>query len=739
MIKVDRSKVPIPRVLVRGVGSPADRENEQARAYYEAEGVRQRASFQFKVQRHPTVREALTKLFNNKCAYCETPLVDQRGDIDLYRPKGGVLTAEREFLPQHYWWLANDWSNLYLSCIPCNRLVGSGPARIGKGGRFPLADETKRAPVLATSDQLALEEPLFLDPCNDFPEDYLVYTPDGMVSSDRQRGQVTIELLGLNREPLLAARREIVTEAQQLISLLDPNQPRGMTDEVLHSLIEMIADNAPYAGIARQFVLAAIDRLGLNDELADAVRSRLESTTPVRSAAVQREAKAAQVKFQQEQENYSLEDESGDALAAYVSGRDRRVERIRIRNLRAISSLDIPVDNIRQGPWLMLLGENATGKSTVLQALALALIGEEYFGELQRNFEFDLQRFVKAGTPYGEISVTLSGATEPRVLRIHSDGRLEQSGRGAQVMVLAYGSTRLLPRKEPTGHFGKTYARVENLFDPFIPLVDAQSWLMSESDERFDYAARALKKSLNISSDRILQRENGMVGLIENGAFIPLQQLCDGYQTTIALIADILEVVLRAWETPELAQGVVLIDEVGNHLHPSWKMQFVSSMREIMPGLQVIATTHEPLCLRGLFNGEVAVIRRGPRGGISIRKDLPSIEGMRVDQILTSEHFGLQSTLDPKLQAQFDRYNALLRSDAPTPAELAERDALRKQINEVQDLGKTDRERRLLEAIDKFLADKEVLETFDEIDLRERGLDEELKSIWQSVSSGALS
>jgi hypothetical protein len=91
-----------------------------------------------------------------------------------------------------------------------------------------------------------------------------------------------------------------------------------------------------------------------------------------------------------------------DAMAAYVSASDRRVQSIAVRNLRAIGRLDFAgVDRGGRAPWLMLLGENASGKSTELQAVALALIGDRYRDRLTKRLSLDLRRMVRAGAPYG--------------------------------------------------------------------------------------------------------------------------------------------------------------------------------------------------------------------------------------------------------------------------------------------------------------------------------------------------
>jgi hypothetical protein len=104
---------------------------------------------------------------------------------------------------------------------------------------------------------------------------------------------------------------------------------------------------------------------------------------------------------------------------------------------------------------------------------------------------------------------------------------------------------------------------------------------------------------------------------------------------------------------------VVLIDEVEAHLHPRWKMQIMGGLRRALPAMTFIVTTHDPLCLRGMYNGEVRVMQRILRDNIRSESgspqrvetltELPDITKLRVDQLLTSDFFQLASTDEPRL------------------------------------------------------------------------------------------
>src|SRR5206468_3419044 len=105
------------------------------------------------------------------------------------------------------------------------------------------------------------------------------------------------------------------------------------------------------------------------------------------------------------------------------------------------------------------------------------------------------------------------------------------------------------------------------------------------------------------------------------------------------------------------------------------------------PNFQFIVTTHEPLCLRGLGEGEICVMKRVKSKVIG---EDPAISpaDLRVDQLLTSELFGLQSTIDPEIDDKFYNYYRLLEdgeSSDPAKAKLLEK--LRLELSRYNTLG----------------------------------------------------
>jgi hypothetical protein len=127
------------------------------------------------------------------------------------------------------------------------------------------------------------------------------------------------------------------------------------------------------------------------------------------------------------------------------------------------------------------------------------------------------------------------------------------------------------------------------------------------------------------------------------------------------------------------------------------------------------------------------VLRRDSEGRIVALDDLPPPSSMRVDQLLSSEHFGLGSTVDPELEGLFAEYYLLKAKRRRSAREESRLQALHAELDGRQVLGTTRRERLIYEATDEYLA-REVDETDHE---RRRQLKEETKERIRAAWSGA--
>ena len=195
-----------------------------------------------------SVKNALIAAQQGKCAFCESKVRHiAHGDVEHYRPKGGVRQSEGDPLEQPgYFWLAYAWTNLFFACQLCNQSF--------KKNLFPLADPTRRA--RSHLDDLAAEQPTLIHPADEEPSALIGFREEmAFPIDDDPRARTTIEALGLNREELAEFRLDHFAHFKYLreaLSLLPPDS--DLARDIRTHFEEAVLPSAQYAGMIRAFL-----------------------------------------------------------------------------------------------------------------------------------------------------------------------------------------------------------------------------------------------------------------------------------------------------------------------------------------------------------------------------------------------------------------------------------------------------------------------------------------------------
>lgn len=129
-------------------------------------------------------------------------------------------------------------------------------------------------------------------------------------------------------------------------------------------------------------------------------------------------------------------------------------------------------------------------------------------------------------------------------------------------------------------------------------------------------------------------------------------QLSDGEKCYITLIGDIARKLAMSKGTPNKPNsGIVLIDEIDLHLHPSWQQGVVSSLKSAFPDVQFILTTHSPFVLSSIKVNEESKILRMENGNLENETDM---FGASVNDVLL-KLFRLQTLRNLEVQSYIDK------------------------------------------------------------------------------------
>ena len=146
---------------------------------------------------------------------------------------------------------------------------------------------------------------------------------------------------------------------------------------------------------------------------------------------------------------------------------------------------------------------------------------------------------------------------------------------------------------------------------------EADEILRAREYENYEYndpaltcVRRAIEAMIgNVSGLRIKRNPVRMV-VDKSGKEICVDMLSDGEKCTLALLGDLARRLVLAnpnAENPLEGEGIVLIDEIELHMHPSWQRRILHVLREVFPNIQFIVTTHSPQVL-GEVNDEYVIV-----------------------------------------------------------------------------------------------------------------------------------
>ncbi len=129
---------------------------------------------------------------------------------------------------------------------------------------------------------------------------------------------------------------------------------------------------------------------------------------------------------------------------------------------------------------------------------------------------------------------------------------------------------------------------------------------------------------------------------------------------------------------------VLLIDEIENHLHPTWQRRIIPALREFFPNAQIFATTHSPFVVAGLKAGQVHLLDRDEQGIVQVYTNPDDIEGWTADEILRA-YMGVDEPTD-ELTAQAAQQLRQLRNQGPVEGQYdQEREAEIQRLRQIVD------------------------------------------------------
>lgn len=387
------------------------------------------------------------------------------------------------------------------------------------------------------------------------------------------------------------------------------------------------------------------------------------------------------------------------------------IDKVRLTNIRGFRDLELSFDrgNGTHAGWTVLTGENGSGKSTVLKAIAAALVDDL---SIVRALQPSLKGWIKSDSDAGKISLSLSDTprhaklvelniymgksspqAEPHIALSITKGEINlhnpsTSDWRENWFLCGYGPFHRI--SGATSEASRLMAapiidRLITLFQETASLAETDQWLRQLNYKRLEgktAEAQTLELVILLLNDEFLPNQirvkrvdsDGLWLEDRNGVELSWSEMSDGYRSALALLADILRHLINHYGIDNLTardaegklfitrSGVVLIDEIDAHLHPEWQREIGFWLKKRFPNIQFIVTSHSPLiCQAADPNGLFVLPEPGsdePARALTAQ-EYQEVISSRPDTILRSPAFGLRNTRSDPVVAKRARYSLL--------------------------------------------------------------------------------
>ncbi len=428
---------------------------------------------------------------------------------------------------------------------------------------------------------------------------------------------------------------------------------------------------------------------------------------------------------------------------------------LRVKNLKRLRdfALDLRGADGQPRKWTVIIGPNGTGKTSLLQAAALAAAGNFRADDLVKDIRASLpdkrqERVVplsvgmKAGSSlrrkqYAEVDIsadfsfgpmgsalaavhpfhgeegplgsaevlrsririspdravagnagyfdTTGGAVDPTAGRDKSGDRDTDPLVAAREddlphwFVVGYGVQRDLPEDALTVTRPERASidRLKALFEPHQLIgLNFQALFNGEMAKKYTELLRdvlmhtgqlmpgvediELRERSGVTTNEDLTQGHRVAQRVRDEAplKLPARWLSHGYQSSLAWVADLVgQVMLESGPGVEREdmEGLVLIDEIDLYLHPKWQVGLIQALRETLPNMQFIATTHSPILLSAFHRDEVVMLDFDDEGNV-VQVETPRDPRLLTGSELYELFFGIDRLYPVDLGERLERY-----------------------------------------------------------------------------------
>lgn len=358
-----------------------------------------------------------------------------------------------------------------------------------------------------------------------------------------------------------------------------------------------------------------------------------------------------------------------------------------------------------------IIGENGSGKSTILRALSLACIGitsndldKEKIKNMLRIREVESGgklRYNKTG--YIRLTYSMDGELKENVINLSvEDGEIEVSESGdfetiskrpiLKSLMLGFPQVRgttvsISDKKSPqSANFADLIPLINNTPDNRLTIFS--QWILrlyaiatdkvSKSSKTiklndvnevklihkvFEYIVKLTNHKIRFVDVDYTQESPRIIVSTSVSKKVPLELISQGFKVILGWVGYFMQRLMEShpFKRKDFIQenAVLIVDEIDTYIHPKWQIDFLINLNKLFPNTQIISSSHSPLAVLGM-DGDKIVDLEIQKAGITVSTDEQT--GTRNLDVGTTllTYFGLNSIVSSELQKKISRYYELL-------------------------------------------------------------------------------
>ena len=366
-------------------------------------------------------------------------------------------------------------------------------------------------------------------------------------------------------------------------------------------------------------------------------------------------------------------DEIKNAPAAYFKS-------LTLENVKCFKgehTIDLSDGNGKPANWTVILGNNNTGKTTILHCISgleakeldeqeqqqhgfLSIVQGMKSGWFALNQGFNVSSeivFLKKGyylsnsesdlfTTYGDRTVPLLQGMWEYSFTTYSLGNIDSES----LQIIAYGTNRGISKSQIT--ISEYSSSRQSSLISNTELDNIEEWILQlvlsgnpKALEILNRVKLILTGGLlpDVKGFKITHKSKGAtfenyVLFMTDFGDVRLRDLGYGYQSMMAWVLDLVRRMVERYpdsKSPLEEAAIVLVDEIDLHLHPEWQRKIIAHLTKYFPNTQFIVTAHSPLIVQSSDNINVVILRKEGDHTIIEQPKIRNFRGWTVEEILS--------------------------------------------------------------------------------------------------------